>query len=486
MQARVIKVRWAGASQGMLVGMMVGLGCWARADHHCSNLDGDATCAERGGGSFCDRCEAQGDGCTDERPSGDCHFIGVEPGGVSDGTSAGEETTTEGPEPLPTTGAEPCTSDADCGDPAAPLCTPQGSCVACDGMPEADSACAGLDPAMPVCVDGECVQCSTTNVAACDASRWICDPEAHACIGCAAHEQCESGACELLEGRCFPPDVATLAVNGDGSADYPNVGAAVAAIADGDMGIIQVHALDGGNAYLGALLIDGGKTIAVFAAEGEEPRFSGVLGGNALRVEGATTTVYLDRIRLMDTDVGRGLVVSRATAWVDRSRIVRNIGGGVLAEAGASVTIRNAFVGGSIPDVAAVEVIGANARILYTTMGGGLGHARALLCNAAATVDVRNSLLLAQTNEPEVACDATFERDAAELDLGGTSVAVGPMRTAWFQGYPPGDFSLSDAGAGLLADVARWEEGDPAVDIDGDERPSGSDGELDHAGADVP
>lgn len=486
MQAHVIKVRWASASLGMLVGMMVGLGCWARADHHCSNLDGDATCAERGGGSFCDLCQPEGDGCTDERPSDDCHFVGVEPGGVSDGTSASEETVTGGPDRQPTTGAEPCTSDAGCGDPAAPFCTPQGSCVACDGMPDADAACAGLDAAMPVCVDGECVQCSETNAAACDAALRVCDVEAHACVGCAAHEQCASGACELLEGRCFPPDVTTLEVNGDGSADYPNVGAAVAAIADGDMGIIRVHALDGGAAYPGALLIDGGKTIALLAAEGEEPSFSGVLGGNALRVEGATTTVYLDRVWLRDTDAGRGLVVSGATAWVDRSRIVRNTGGGVLAEAGASVTIRNAFVGGSVPDVAAVEVIGANARILYTTMGGGLGHARALLCNAAATVDVRNSLLLARTNEPEVACDAAFEHDAAELDLGGTSVAVGLMSMTWFTGYPQGDFSLTSAGADVLADIARWEEGDPRVDIDGDERPSGADGMSDHAGADVP
>lgn len=487
MQAHVIRGRWACPSLGVLVGMVVGLGCWVRADHHCSNLEGDATCAERGGGSFCDVCRAAGDGCTDELPSVECHFAGIEPGGETIGTTATEATMTESSGQAPTSGALQCTSDADCGDGAAPFCTSEGLCVACDGMPDADAACAGLDAAMPVCVDGECVQCSEGRVAACDATLRICDAEAHACIDCTEHEPCASGACELRLGRCFPPDVTAFEVDGDGSAEYPNVGAAVAAIGDGGMGIIRVHARDGGASYPGALRIDGGKTIAVLAAEGEEPAFTGALGGHALRVEGSGTTVYLDRVWLRDTADGRGLVVRQgATAWVDRSRLVRNSDGGVLAEEGASLTIRSSFVGGNASDVAAVEVIGADARILYTTVGGGQGNARALLCNAAAAVDVRNSVLLARTDNPEIACDATFEHDAAELDLGGTNVAVGSMSTSWFTSYPQADFSLSAEGADVLADIARWQQGDPRVDIDGDPRPSGADGVSDHAGADVP
>ena len=488
MQSHVMRMRWACPSLGMLVGVAVGLGCWVRADHHCSNLDGDATCAVRGGGSFCDVCQAEGDGCTDARPGAGCHFAGGEPEGSSAGASAPEETMTGGPGGPLTTGAAECASDAGCGDPAAPFCAPDGTCVACDGMSEPDAACAGLDEARPACVDGECVQCSEVNATACDAMLWICDAGAHSCAGCTEHEQCASGACELLEGRCFPTGAISLEVDGDGNADHSTVTAAVASIPAGELGIIRLHEREGGEAYPSVLVIDGGKTLALLAAPGEEPTLRGVLGGDALRVDGSGTTLYLDRIWLQESNAGRGLIVGEgAAAWVDRSHIVRNADGGVLAEAGASVTIRSSFVGGGIvADAPVVEVSGANARIVYTTLGGGLGGARALLCDAAASVDVRNSVLLARTHLPEIDCDATFDRNAAELDLGGNNVAVGPMSVLWFTGYAQGDFSPSLQGAGVLADIARWREGDPRVDIDGEPRPTGADGVSDHAGADVP
>lgn len=490
MQEYVRRVRWAGPSLGLLVGVVAGLGCWVRADHHCSNLDGDATCAARGGGSFCDLCQAEGDGCTDARPRPECHFAGAEPEGASVGASAYEETTTptEGSGGSLTTGAVECTSDAGCGDPAAPFCAPDGTCVACDGMSDPDAACAGLDPTMPACADGECVQCSEVNATACDATLRICDPEAHACAACTAHEQCASEACALLEGRCFPPGVISLEVDGDGNADHSTVTAAVASIANGEMGIIRIHERDGGEAYPSVLVIDGGKTIALLAAAGEQPSLRGVFGGDALRVDGSGTTAYLDRIWLRGSNAGRGLVVgARATAWVDRSHIVQNAGGGVLAEADASVTIRSSFVGsGDVAEAPVVEVGEASASIVYSTLGGGLGSAHALRCAAAAAVDVRNSVLVARTNLPEIDCEATFERSAAELDLGGTNVALGPMSALWFTGYLQGDFSPSHQGAGVLAGIARWREGDPRVDIDGEPRPTGADGVSDHAGADVP
>jgi hypothetical protein len=279
--------------------------------------------------------------------------------------------------------------------------------------------------------------------------------------------------------------VAVLEVDGDGDAGYPNVGAAVADVDDGEMAIIRLHELDGDESYGGAPLIDGGKTVALLAAPGEEPALQGVLEGTpALRIEGPDTTVYVDRLSLRDT-AGRGLLVSEGTAWVDHSRIVRNTEGGVLAEADASLTIRSSFVGGSIDDVAAVEVDGATARLVYATLGGGFGNARALVCNASATVEVRNSVLVARTGGPEVQCDGTFERDAVEHALEGTNTVVPPMSTAWFVSYAEGDFRLMPAGAEVFAGIARWRAGDPQTDIDGDARPA-VDGAADLAGADVP
>ena len=481
---------WSCYPLGLLVGMTIGAGCWQRADRHCLNLDGDATCVERGIGTFCDACRVDADGCTYEQPSPTCHFVGPEPALASAGTSddastSAEPSATEGSGPT-TAGAAPCTSDEECSDPAAPFCAPDGSCVGCDGLTEPDAACVGRDETRPVCVDGECVQCSATSSGACDATLQICDPEANACTSCSEHEQCPSGACELLVGRCFPPSVVVLEVDGDGDADYLNVGAAVADVAGGDMAILVVHELDGGEPYEGAAAIAGGKTIALLGAPGEEPAIRGNLPGiHTLRVLEAGTTVYIDRLALRDATSGRGLVVSGGTAWVDRSRIVGNAGGGVLAEAGASVTLRSSFVGGDVDDVNALEVTDASARVVYATLVGGSGNATALRCAPGATVEVRNSALLALTNTSEVLCGGTYDHDAAEHTLEGMNTLLPPMSTTWFEGYVQGDFHLTSMGAHELEAVARWERGDPRTDIDGDARPT-VDGASDHAGADVP
>lgn len=482
---------------GLALGFALGSGCAVLAEHHCGNLDGDLTCAERGGGRFCDACRAQGDGCSDAMPTDGCHFAGPGsgPAGGSLGTtesdedSYGEVSTDEGDAETTTTattGPAACASDDHCGG-STPFCHANGACVACDGMPVPDAACAGQDESMPLCVDGECVQCSQANTAVCDARLQICDPETQACTGCVEHADCESGACELAVGRCFPADAVVLEVDDAAGADHATVVGAVAAIVNGGFGILRVHERSDFAAYQAAHVVDASKTIALLGAPGEAPLLQGDAGAPALHVEGMDTAVYIEGLALRDTaQDGRGLVVREGTVWVDRSRIVQNTGGGVLAEAGAQLTIRSSFVGGDVNGVAAVEVQGATARILYATLGGGFGGAVALVCDPTATVDVRNSVLVARTNSPAVSCEgATFEHDAAELDLEGTNTAVGSMSTTWFQGYPQGELGLSMVGADVFADVAAWREGDPLADIDGDPRPA-VDGALDHAGADVP
>ena len=79
---------------------------------------------------------------------------------------------------------------------------------------------------------------------------------------------------------------------------------------------------------------------------------------------------------------------------------------------------------------------------------------------------------------PEVECSgATLTDSATEADVG--------FDAAWFMGYATGDFRLSTSGDTTFADVAEWREGDPPTDIDGHPRPT-TDGQPDHAGADVP
>jgi hypothetical protein len=422
----------------------------------------------------------------------------VDTGTTSSSSSTGEESTSTGEQTgtetgdSSTTGPMPCVGNEDCTDVAAPLCEPvSGECVACDAFgDEGDAACAGLDPLAPLCVGGRCVVCTPDNPVVCDDQLLLCDGGSNSCVPCTEHAQCGSGACELAVGRCFPDDF-VVTVDGDGPADYPTIAAAVAAVGDGMHGVIVVHELDAGDIY-GPVTITNGKTIALLAAPGEAPIVQGTGGNPGLRVEGPGTILYMDGLRLRNGDV-QGLVVDGAFAWVDRSRIVQNTGGGVLAQNGAELTLRNCFVGGDISDRTALEVDGATASVIYSTLGSGTFNASALTCTTPVAVDVRNSVLVTRGGSPpdEVACAAAnITYSATEGAVAGVgNVAVGMFPGAspgdWFVDYTTGNFRLQNQGLTVFANIARWTAGDPRTDIDGDARPS-VDGTPDFAGADVP
>lgn len=61
---------------GLFAGSHSAFGCWIRADEHCGNLEGDATCEERGIGMYCSVCVMVADGCTNEMPSDECRVDG--------------------------------------------------------------------------------------------------------------------------------------------------------------------------------------------------------------------------------------------------------------------------------------------------------------------------------------------------------------------------------------------------------------------------
>ena len=335
----------------------------------------------------------------------------------------------------------------------------------------------------PLCVGEACVACTPENPLVCDEQLLLCDGTTNACVPCVAHDECGSGACELAVGTCFPPGT-VVHVDDDGGQDFMTVAAAVMSVGAGAHGVIVVHEIDDGTGYPSST-IDGGKVIALLAAPGEAPIVQGTMGNPGLLVEGAGTILYMDGLRVAGNTMGLGLRVNGAFAWVDRSRIVQNSGGGVLAENEAELVLRNCFVGGDVSDVNALVVTGATADIVYTTAGGGFGAATALTCDLAATVTVRNSLFVARTDSDEISCAATIEHSAAELDLGGTNASLGSMATTWFMGYGTGDFHLVPAHPVAIDTAALWSTGDPLTDIDGDPRPT-VDGTPDFAGADVP
>ena len=391
--------------------------------------------------------------------------------GSSGSSSSGESSTT---------GPMPCVSDEECTDAAAPFCGVTGECGTCEGTADGDAACAGADPMTPLCVGDACVACTPENPLVCDEQLLLCDGTTNACVPCVAHDECGSGACELAVGTCFPAGT-VVHVDGDGGQDFMTVAAAVASVAAGMHGVVVVHELDGGNPYTGAVLIDGGKRIALLAAPGEAPVLQGTGGNPGLTVEGAGTILYMDGLRVAGNTMGLGLHVNGAFAWVDRSRIVQNSGGGVLAENGAELTLRNCFVGGAAADVDAISLDASALEMLYTTVGGGsviVEQTRALLCANAATADVRNSILVSLDAMPEVECPGVvLANSATEADVG--------FNATWFNGYATGDFSLTPSGAMTFADVALWSTGDPLTDIDGEPRPV-VDASPDYAGADVP
>lgn len=171
-----------GCSLGLFWGFCVGLGCWNYSANHCANLDGNASCAERGG--YCNSCEAVNDGCTSVIPPENCYYPGIvegsggyTPSGTASTTGVGGDGTTlvqtstgvaensessEGTSMLTdeaeagtageqSNGYSPCIRDEDCAEPfdrcisaATGYTTCTLDCLSDDDCPPAVDAGAGI------------------------------------------------------------------------------------------------------------------------------------------------------------------------------------------------------------------------------------------------------------------------------------------------------------------------------------------------------
>ncbi|MEX1363064.1 MAG: hypothetical protein AB1Z98_08055 [Nannocystaceae bacterium] len=473
--------------------------------NHCANRTGNAWCAELfpdGSRPYCEwgtvsQCGGTEDrtGCVAQRPEADeCYSpcggglrvdedaSCVDADESSSGTSTGMET--EGSSDASssgssTTGPMPCTSDEECTEPEAPFCGTAGECGTCDQTADGDAACGGVDEALPLCVGQACVACTAEDASVCEPDGLVCD-DMNTCVPCTEHEQCTVGACELSVGRCFPSDSVQVAVDGDGGQDQTSLVAALGMVPDGGYGVVTVHETDG----LGypQVIVNGAKTIALLAAPGEAPIIQGTGGSPGVRVEAAGTILYMDGLRVAGNTGGLGVVVDEAFAWLDRSRIVQNSGGGLMASNGAELTVRNCFVSVSTNSTDAVVVTDATMNMSYTTVGAAANTgmpARALYCDVGGLANVRNSILVSFEPGPDIECPGlTISNSATETELGMLS-------GTWFEDYNSGDLHLTPMAPIAIAMTALWETGDPATDIDGEPRPT-IDGEPDYAGADVP
>lgn len=472
-------------------------------ENHCTASDGNAVCTERYGAerSYCvlGPCgPTMGqDGCVAEPPTdAECYSpcggnmnvmqddSCIMGGEESTGSSSGDgDSTTNGEgetetDESTTTGPMPCVGHEECDDPAAPLCDPDvGECVSCDLWTDAngDAACAEVDPMAPLCVGAECVACDAEgDTSVCDAQLLICGDD-NACGPCSEHGQCDSGACDIAVGTCFDP-ISVLDV-GMGQT-YTSIAAALGDVATMklDSAVLRLH--EGASFDETAAVMSG--ALAFVAAEGQSPQWANLsVMAPTLTVSGADTRVYVEGVRLAQNGNDVGLLVDGATVDVQRSRIVQNSGGGVVADNGAELTLENCFVGGSVNNVPAIAVNGATGRFVYTTVGAGFGAASALSCESPISVEVRNSVLVAETDNPEVACAGVVISDSA------TETELSDLDTGWFTNYAAGDFHLTGIAPDGLGNAAEWQDGDPPTDIDGDARPA-TNGSPDYAGADIP
>ncbi|MEM9461140.1 MAG: hypothetical protein AAGF11_43650 [Myxococcota bacterium] len=479
---------------------------------HCNYNDGDAYCARQypdGSRPFCEQgfapCVSVESeyGCVQDRPDDACYspcggdstlavddscLIGVssssttEPG-IEESSESGSESTSS------TTGPMPCVGNEDCPDAQAPFCElASGECVACDAVDDPDGSCSAEDSSMPVCVGGVCVQCTAVAPEACIGTTPVCDDATNTCVACTEHGQCGDAACNLFNGACLPADAVVRVGPG---LDYGTLGEAIGTFGPGAEGTIIVHQDD----YNEAAVVDGGRTLAFLANEGDLPRWI-LSGGGSPQLTVSDGTALMDGIQVSGnaSTMDPGLLVDGGRAWVDRGRIINNDGGGIVAQNAAELVVRNCFVGGSVDDADALAVNGATASVVYTTLAAGTVTVAGLSCSRPTAVDVRNSVIVARgidaTGAFDIVCaEATVTYSATESMVDGDgNVSLGELPTTmpedWFSNYGAGDFHLTTPPI-TIGTTAQWQDGDLATDIDGEDRPS-VDGLSDFAGADVP
>jgi hypothetical protein len=409
-------------------------------------------------------------------------------GSSSGGTTETDESSGSGSESSSsTTGPMPCVSDEECTDAEAPFCGTTGECGTCDGAKDPDGACAELDPAAPVCVGDACVQCTVAAPEACMGKTPVCDDATNTCIACTTHDQCGEAACNLYTGACLPAD-AVVHVGG-ATPDFPTLTLAVASFGPGDEGTILVH--EGMPDYNESVTVDGGRVLAFLAAAdaAAPPGWVRTAGGAPQLAVTMGSTVLIDGLRMSGNADDVALMVDSGRVWLDRSRIVQNSGGGIVAENGAELTLRNCFAGQGDSNTDTIVVTGAVASIRYTTVvagDGGLGQSRAVLCDGEADVVIRDSLIVAVDDVPELECSvADVSYSATETATPGTGNAtLGDLQSGWLVNET-NDFHLGATPPIAIATTAQWEIGDPPTDIDGEQRPM-LEGTPDYAGADVP
>ncbi len=511
----------------VVVGLWLGGGlAWAPScggeanPAHCSLLSGDATCAalyRNGALPFCSAGCSESpsphrNGCVTERPSDACYSpcgqgltaeeldhcpvegseTGPSSGSSSSETSAGTSSSTGGADESTSSILPGCTDDSGCEEPA-PFCV-EGRCVPCSLAPDPAAACAGLTPERPLCDEGQCVACTVDDASACEGLTPVCELGTGTCIGCTRHEECPQSACQIEEGDCLPVDRVWLvdgdagscaAADGSELAPYCTMAAALDNIGIGEAGTLLVRARDGDAAYPAGFTITGSRVVAIRGLPEELPRFSGGGVGAPITISGGAVA-YLDRGRVDGSSVTEAVQVVGAVLHLDGWRVVLNPAGGISLSNGATLHARNSVIGAngsSLINAQALRATASTFELRYVTVAGNDSSGTAsIMCTGGSAGLVHNAIVVA-VDPDSIACPGlSLDHSAIDSELAGDGVVLqAAFDPSWFVAPGAGDFHVEPGHP--FEDVAQWQVGDPAVDLDGDPRP-GAPGAPDVAGAD--
>ena len=509
---------WSIGLLGRLLGAGVLLGVACTPD----NLGMTATAAESsssGGecpvGSLGCRCTA-GNSCDSGLLCAQKYCVEPDPG-----TSSGEATTTEDP----TTQGEESTGGATCKennaiDAACPTNAPycvQGKCADCGEL-----SCEQVSPSLPLCdpETGRCAACL------CDDSAPVCDPIAHACSVCSSHTQCPDGACDMWSGACIPaantlwvqPQPAECDDAGPGTQAMPmcTLNSAFQRISVAPAGAHAVRVKPGDYNVNSPLRATADHVVALVHATGgaTDPEVKIFAAGAPAIAIDSNGAMIIDRVRIQDGG-NDGVSCMQGKAWIDRLTVDGTATRGLATE-GCDVDLRRSVLVGNA--FAGAEISGGELRIensfisgngntqsggggiylaggaaldaVYTTWVDNLGQAGtpfSVACDedpGAESVAVRNSIVI--NKGFNTLCDGSQVEDTAwSTDMAqGNNLSVPYAELADYltpDGSLPGVYRATPGTA--LDQLAKWQAGDPVIDFDGDERPTG-DSAPDFAGAD--
>ena len=367
-----------------------------------------------------------------------------------------------------------------------------------DGMEALDCNVMGCGDSGKVCdmATHACVECTTTESAACVGTSPVCKSDA--CTACEASTDCPSQAC-LGTGACEAPSmVAYVTAGGTGDCLTPATacGAILTALTTGRP-VIRVSGTLSEN-----VAINSGTVTLIGDDDGSTKIGSNIGGSTLLTVTGSSTNVTvrnisfdgvtnnsfgiamvvsdlshppsleLDRVNVTATG-GAGISSTGGTLVVDRANIAHNATYG-LNLSSTTFHLRNVFVtdnGTNNLTYAGVNLSGGTGSIEFATIvnnfGSNDGNSRGLVCNGTS-ISVDSTLLQGNVG-PQfggAGCAFTYSNFFPDTAPGGTGNVRMQVTFA-----ASNDYHL--AAGSPMKDIAN-----PAStvgdDVDGNSRPQGA------------